>query len=91
MAKSGWGVDLSVPLGAGIGFYLEDGKQSEIIKSDAGFDAGFLFHIGYRFDINKDFSISVLGELGYNHDEFSYYRISTDKKNENGYAKSSWL
>ena len=26
MAKSGFGVDLSVPLGAGIGFVYEDGK-----------------------------------------------------------------
>ena len=100
-AKSGLEIGLFVPLGLSIGINqyaltnknptqqqendLKSAiKQSER-KSDAGFDAGFLFHIGYRFDINKDFSISVLGELGYNHDEFSYYRISTDKKNENGY------
>lgn len=37
MAKNGFGVDLNVPLGAGIGFYFEDGKQSKTIKSDIGF------------------------------------------------------
>lgn len=100
-AKSGLEIGLFVPLGLSIGINqyaltnknptqqqendLKSAiKQSER-KSGVGFDAGFLFHIGYRFDINKDFSISVLGELGYNHDEFSFYRISGDKKNENGY------
>ena len=100
-AKSGLEIGIFVPLGLSIGInqytltnknptqQQENDLKSAIKQSDrksgAGFDAGFLVHIGYRFDINKDFSISVLGELGYNHDEFSYYRISTDKKNENVY------
>ena len=59
-------------------------KQSDR-NSGAGFDSGVLFHIGYRFQINKDMSVSVLGELGYTHDEFSYYRKSSDKNYQNNY------
>ncbi len=40
MAKSGFGVDLSVPLGAGIGFIYEDGKESKTLKPDGGFEFG---------------------------------------------------
>ena len=100
-AKNGIEIGVFVPLGLSIGINqysltnknptdqqkkdFESAVKQADRKSGAGFDAGFLFHIGYRFDINKDFSISVLGELGYNHDEFAFYRISGDKKNENSY------
>ncbi|OEJ14832.1 hypothetical protein BFL38_08320 [Brachyspira hampsonii] len=101
-AKSGIELGIFVPLGLSIGInqysltnknptsqqktQFESAVKQANRKSSAGFDAGFLFHIGYRFDINKDFSISVLGELGYNHDEFSFYSMSGDKKNENSYV-----
>ncbi|EKV57493.1 outer membrane beta-barrel protein [Brachyspira hampsonii] len=101
-AKSGIELGIFVPLGLSIGInqysltnknptsqqktQFESAVKQVNRKSSAGFDAGFLFHIGYRFDINKDFSISLLGELGYNHDEFSFYSISGDKKNENSYV-----
>lgn len=42
-------------------------------KSHAGFDAGVLVHIGYRFEINRDMSFSLLGELGYSHDSFNFH------------------
>ena len=94
-AKSGIEIGVFVPLGIGVGInsysltnknptqdqknnFDSAVKQSEK-KSAAGFDAGVLFHIGYRFQINKDMSVSVLGELGYSHDEFSFYKYSGDK------------
>ena len=80
-AKNGIEIGVFVPLGLSIGinqYSLTNKNPTEQQKNDlksavkqadrrsgVGFDAGFLFHIGYRFDINKDFSISVLGELGY--------------------------
>ena len=52
MAKNGFGVDLNVPLGAGIGFYFEDGKQSKTIKSDIGFEFGVYLKPNYYFDLS---------------------------------------
>ena len=71
MAKSGWGVDLSVPLGAGIGFYLEDGKQSEIIKPDAGFEFGVYLKPNYYFDLSI-LSLGISLDLGYQRDVFAF-------------------
>ena len=71
MAKSGWGVDLSVPLGAGIGFYLEDGKQSKTYKSDAGFEFGVYLKPNYYFDLNI-LSLGLSLDLGYQRDVFAY-------------------
>ncbi|WP_297203137.1 hypothetical protein [uncultured Brachyspira sp.] len=59
-------------------------KQSDR-RSGAGFDSGVLFHIGYKFDINKDFSFSLLGEISYYHDEFAFYRKSSDKNYKNDF------
>ena len=98
-AKSGIEIGVFVPLGIGVGInsysltnknptqdqknnFDSAVKQSEK-KSATGFDAGVLFHIGYRFQINKDMSVSVLGELGYSHDEFSFYKYSGDKNYKN--------
>lgn len=94
-AKSGVEIGIFVPLGMGIGIdsysltnknpTLQQQKNFEAAvkqadkKSTVGFDSGVLFHIGYRFQMNKDISVSVLGELGYAHDEFAFYRNSSDK------------
>ena len=71
MAKSGWGVDLSVPLGAGVGFYLEEGKQSEIIKPDAGFEFGVYLKPNYYFDLSI-LSLGISLDLGYQRDVFAF-------------------
>ena len=100
-AKSGLEIGMFVPLGLGVGINqysltnknpteqqkkdFESAVKQASRKSGVGFDAGFLFHIGYRFDINKDLSFSLLGEIGYNHDEFSFYRITEDKKYQDSY------
>ncbi|MEI0606501.1 hypothetical protein R4K48_06000 [Brachyspira pulli] len=94
-AKSGIEIGIFVPLGMGVGLNsyrltndnptkqqqdnFEAGVKQSEKKSGVGLDAGVLFHIGYRFQINKDMSISVLGELGYAHDEFAFYKNSSDK------------
>ncbi len=101
-AKSGIELGMFVPLGLGVGInqYSLTNKnataqqtnnfQSAVKQADrrssVGFDSGFLFHIGYRFDINKDLSFSLLGEIGYSHDEFLYYRNSSDKNYQNTYT-----
>ncbi|MBW5388886.1 hypothetical protein [Brachyspira hampsonii] len=71
MAKSGFGVDLTVPLGAGIGFYLEDGKQSQTIKPDGGFEFGVHLKPNYYFDLSI-LSLGISLDLGYQRDVFAY-------------------
>lgn len=71
MAKDGWGVDLSVPLGAGIGFYLEDGKQSKTIKPDGGFEFGVYLKPNYYFDLSI-LSLGLSLDLGYQRDNFAF-------------------
>ncbi|MEI0566279.1 hypothetical protein [Brachyspira pulli] len=94
-AKSGIEIGIFVPFGMGVGLNsyrltndnptkqqqdnFEAGVKQSEKKSGVGLDAGVLFHIGYRFQINKDMSISVLGELVYAHDEFAFYKNSSDK------------
>lgn len=70
-AKSGAGLDLSVPLGAGIGFYIENGKESKIIKPDAGFEFGVYLKPNYYFDLNI-LSLGISLDLGYQRDIFAY-------------------
>lgn len=100
-AKSGVEIGIFIPLGIGVGinqYSLTNKNQTQEQKknfeaavkqadrrSGVGFDSGVLFQVGYKFDINKDFSFSLLGELGYAHDEFSFYRESGDKKYQNIY------
>lgn len=100
-AKSGLEIGIFVPLGMGVGInkYILTNKSptiqqqnnfdAEVKQSDrrsgAGFDSGVLFHIGYKFDINKDFSFSLLGEISYYHDEFAFYRKSSDKNYKNDF------
>lgn len=71
MAKDGFGVDLSVPLGAGIGFYLENGKQSETVKPDGGFEFGVYLKPNYYFDLTI-FSLGISLDFGYQRDVFAY-------------------
>lgn len=71
MAKSGFGVDLTVPLGAGIGFFYEDGKESKVLKPDAGFEFGVYLRPNYYFDLNV-LSLGIALDLGYQRDVFAY-------------------
>ncbi|WP_157154798.1 hypothetical protein [Brachyspira murdochii] len=71
IAKEGFGVDLSVPLGAGIGFYLEDGKQSETVKPDGGFEFGVYLKPNYYFDLTI-LSLGISLDFGYQRDVFAY-------------------
>lgn len=71
MAKSGFGVDLTVPLGAGIGIIYEGGKQSEVIKPDAGFEFGVYLRPNYYFDLSV-LSLGIALDLGYQRDVFAF-------------------
>lgn len=64
MAKSGFGVDLSVPLGAGIGFIYEDGKESKTLKPDGGFEFGVYLKPNYYFDLSI-LSLGIALDIGY--------------------------
>ena len=71
MAKSGFGVDLTVPLGAGIGIFYEDGKQSQTLKPDGGFEFGVYLRPNYYFDLAV-LSLGLALDLGYQRDVFAY-------------------
>ena len=106
-AKSGIEIGIFVPIGMSVGLnsysltnknptkQQQDNFETAVKqfrrKSAVGFDAGASFHIGYRFEINKDMSVSVLGELGYAHDEFSFYRKSTDKNYKDTHFKIVYI
>lgn len=71
MAKSGFGVDLTVPLGAGIGFIYEDGKESKTYKPDGGFEFGVYLRPNYYFDLSV-LSLGIALDFGYQRDVFAY-------------------
>lgn len=71
MAKSGFGVDLTVPLGAGIGFIYEDGKENKELKPDAGFEFGVYLRPNYYFDLSV-LSLGIALDVGYQRDVFAY-------------------
>lgn len=71
MAKSGFGVDLTVPLGAGIGFIYEDGKESKTLKPDGGFEFGVYLKPNYYFDLSI-LSLGIALDFGYQRDVFAY-------------------
>ena len=71
MAKSGFGLDLTVPLGAGIGFIYEDGKENKIYKPDGGFEFGIYLKPNYYFDLSV-LSLGLALDFGYQRDVFAY-------------------
>ncbi len=71
MAKSGAGVDITVPLGTGIGFFFEDGKESQTLKPNAGFEGGVYLRPNYYFDLAV-LSLGISLDLGYQRDVFAY-------------------
>lgn len=89
-AKSGLELGFFLPIGISVSLHSFDSKQygrdasfnqyteNNAKKTKAGFEIGFLSQIGYKFQINKDFSISVLGELGYFRDSINYSLKDSD-------------
>ncbi|WP_300369703.1 hypothetical protein [Brachyspira sp.] len=71
MAKSGVGVDLTVPLGAGVGFFYQDGKENKALKPDAGFEFGVYLRPNYYFDLSI-LSLGIALDVGYQRDVFAY-------------------
>lgn len=71
MAKSGAGVDITVPLGAGIGYFFQDGKRIENLKPNAGFEGGVYLRPNYYFDL-AILSLGFSLDLGYQRDVFAY-------------------
>lgn len=96
-AKNSLEIGIFVPLGIGVGInqysltnenptQQQETNFNNIVKkenrkSGVGFDSGVLLNIGYRFNINRDMSFSLLGEIGYSHDEFSFFRGDDNNKN----------
>lgn len=71
MAKSGAGVDITVPLGAGIGYFFQDGERIETLKPNAGFEGGVYLRPNYYFDLAV-LSLGFSLDLGYQRDVFGY-------------------
>lgn len=104
-AKNSLEIGIFVPLGIGVGInqysltnenptQQQETNFNNIVKkenrkSGVGFDSGVLLNIGYRFNINRDMSFSLLGEIGYSHDEFSFFRGDDNNKNTSVYMFES--
>lgn len=77
MAQTKAGVELSVPLGTGIGFHIKDGKDAKIMNSDGGFEGGvYLKPYGYL-----SLGVISLGaslDLGYQRDSFAFKTQNRD-------------
>ena len=89
-AASGFEFILNVPVGLSVGFHnYKLTKEDEAIKeflepdlkrnSSIGFDIGVSAQLGYMFQVKDGFGISVLGEIGYSHDSYSFV-LASDKK-----------
>ena len=78
---------LNVPIGMSVGIYDYDltdyGENQDIILNGAirngigrnggvGFDIGVTAQLGYMFKFTGNLGLSVLGEIGYSHDTYSY-------------------
>ena len=68
-AASGFEFILNVPFG--INWSIPTGELKGI-RGAMGFDAGVDAQIGYMISVKDGFGISVLGELGYSWDAYSY-------------------
>lgn len=90
-AKSGLEIGIFVPIGMSISLHAFDSseygnnnsgfnqyKENNAKKTKAGFEIGILSQLGYKFQINKDFSVSLLGELGYFRDSINYSLKDTE-------------
>ena len=90
-AKSGLEIGIFVPIGISISLHAFDSseygnnnsgfnqyKENNAKKTKAGFEIGILSQLGYKFQINKDFSVSLLGELGYFRDSINYSLKDTE-------------
>ncbi|TVL37577.1 hypothetical protein A9X84_06385 [Brachyspira hyodysenteriae] len=86
-AASGFEAILNVPIGLSVGFHnFKLTKEAEQYKdmyknqnSGVGFDIGVSAQLGYMIQVKEGFGISVLGEIGYSHDSYSFVNAS-DKK-----------
>ena len=76
-AKSGFEFILNVPIGASYSIISQNMKDYKM-KNFFGLDAGVETQLGYMFQINEGFGISVLGDIGYSHDNYKikYERIT---------------
>ena len=78
---------LNVPIGLSVGVYdysltkyaedldaMTDGSVRNTVGRDGGvgFDIGVTAQIGYMFKFTGNLGLSVLGEIGYSHDTYSY-------------------
>ena len=68
-ARSGFEFILNIPIGASYSIISQNMKDYEM-KNSFGLDAGVEAQLGYMFQIKEGFGISVLGEIGFAHDNY---------------------
>lgn len=95
-AQSGLELGLFVPIGASISIHQYDRDYfnsddayerhttNNARNTSLAFEAGVLAHVGYRFAFGKNNSFSLLGEIGYNRDVFSF---ALKDSNTNSYVR----
>ena len=76
-ASSGFEFILNVPFGINVGIPNKETKDAAKaaggdMDTHMGFNVGVDAQIGYMFQVKDGFGISVLGELGYSFDTYSY-------------------
>ncbi|WP_157150404.1 hypothetical protein [Brachyspira sp. SAP_772] len=69
-AKSGFEAIINANIGKSIGIPI--GAIGADRKTSFGFDAALTAQLGYLADFNNNMAMSILGEIGFSHDSFSY-------------------
>lgn len=69
-AKSGFEAIINANIGKSIGIPIGDAGFER--KVSFGFDAALTAQLGFLADLNNNIAVSILGEIGLSHDNFSY-------------------
>ncbi|WPC37684.1 PorT family protein [Brachyspira hyodysenteriae] len=91
-AASGFEAIINVPIGLSVGFqnykltkeaerYKDYIKNEVDLNSSIGFDIGVSAQLGYMIQVKEGFGISVLAEIGYSHDSYSFTFVNNKKEN----------
>lgn len=69
-AKSGFEAIINADIGKSIGIPIGDVGFER--KASFGFDGALTAQLGFLADFNNNMAMSILGEIGFSHDSFSY-------------------
>ena len=88
-AKSGFEAIINANIGKSIGIPIGDMGFER--KVSFGFDAALTAQLGFLADFNNNMAMSILGEIGFSHDNFSYKLPNTSYQKYRIYNQFSSL